>query len=298
MKITDCEILEKEPLSKYSYMKTGGVGERIIFPLSMKGFLSALDQKDVVVLGNCSNVLFPDEGLKATVIITTKMKNITIFEKENCTYITAEAGASMASVAKTALDHCLTGFEFAHGIPGTVGGGVYMNAGAYGGEIKDVFHSCICRDKDGHILTLTGEEMEFSYRSSILQRSELILLSVTFKLTSGNKEEIKEKMEKLSEQRKAKQPLDFPSCGSFFKRPEGYFAAKLIEDASLKGFSVGGAQISPKHAGYVINTGNATTADILELSRITEKTVFEKFGVKLEREVRVLSYGEGHVIFK
>ena len=213
-------------------------------------------------------------------------------DSENCisqyTYLTAEAGASLGILAKTALENSLTGLEFAHGIPGTVGGAVFMNAGAYDGEIKDVFYSCRCIDENGAERTFYFSDMDFSYRYSMLQKRKIILLSATFRLKKGNKEEIKALMDDLMERRRSKQPLEYPSVGSFYKRPEGYFAAKLIEDAGLKGFSVGGAQVSEKHSGFVVNKGNATTGDILSLAEIIEKTVFEKFGVSLEKEARII----------
>ncbi|MBE6648608.1 MAG: UDP-N-acetylmuramate dehydrogenase [Ruminococcaceae bacterium] len=289
MTIKGCEILEFEPLSKYSYMKTGGMAKKIIFPLNRDGLLNALKaETDYYILGNCSNVLFPDSGINKPLIITTKMKKTEVFDDGEFFYITSDTGASLGHVAYLALENSLTGLEFAHGIPGTVGGAVFMNAGAYGGEIKDVFHSCICIDQEGNVKIMNCDEMDFSYRSSILQKEKLILASATFRLKKGEKSQIKALMNDLMERRRTKQPLEYPSVGSFFKRPEGYFAAKLIEDAGLKGFSVGGAQVSEKHAGFVINAGGATTAEILALGEHVEKTVFEKFGVKLEREVRII----------
>jgi UDP-N-acetylmuramate dehydrogenase len=289
MKIKDCEISEFESLSKYSSMKTGGIAKKIIFPLTEEGFKAALCTDDCLVFGNCSNVLFPDEGLNKTIILTTKLKNISFSEDEEYTYVKAEAGAPLTGVAAAASERSLTGLEFAYGIPGSVGGGVYMNAGAYNGEIKDVFHSCICSDKKGNITELFNKDMDFSYRHSILENSELILLSATFKLKKGDINEIKGKMKDLMERRITKQPLDRPSCGSFFKRPKDNYASALVDQCGLKGFTVGGAQISEKHAGFVINAGNATTADILELARQVTEIVKEKCGVTLEREVRVIT---------
>ena len=282
------EILENEPLSKYSYMKTGGNAKKIIFPLNASGFIQALSEKDAYIFGNCSNVLFPDSGLDKTVIITTKLKGISLQKDGEYTLVTAEAGATLGSVAKTALDNSLTGLEFAHGIPGTVGGAVFMNAGAYNEEIKDVFHSCLCIDENGNELRMSPEEMYFSYRKSIMQEKKLILVNATFKLKTGDKDEIKNKMNNLMQRRRDKQPLEYPSVGSFFKRPKDTFAAKLIEESGLKGFSVGGAQVSEKHAGFIINKGNATTTDILHLAEQVKETVFEKFGILLEEEVRII----------
>jgi UDP-N-acetylmuramate dehydrogenase len=285
----DYEILRNEPLSKYSYMKTGGLAKKIVFPLTETEFKKIVKEEKAYILGNCSNVLFPDEGIDKTIIITTKLKNISISHEGDFSYISAQTGATLSSVARLALDNSLTGFEFAHGIPGTVGGAVFMNAGAYGGEIKDVFHSCVCLDENGEETTLYPEDMNFEYRKSIMQEKPLILIKAIFKLKKGEKSEIKALMDDLMERRRTKQPLEYHSVGSFFKRPEGYFAAKLIEDSGLKGFSVGGAQVSEKHSGFVINKGGATTKDILELSKHVKKTVYDKFGVTLEEEVRVLN---------
>jgi len=340
------EIIENESLSKYSYIKTGGKAKKIVFPLTEEGFIEAIKTfENAYVFGNCSNVIFPDEGVEKTIILTTKMKKISVLSKEDAknllkaetndskfsendssskvseplenetnlnnsersendknlkdleyledsvsqyTYLTAQAGSSLGILAKTALDNSLTGLEFAHGIPGTVGGAVFMNAGAYDGEIKDVFHSCRCIDENGMEKTLYSKDMDFSYRYSILQSKKLILVSATFRLKRGNKDEIKGLMDDLMDRRRSKQPLEYPSVGSFFKRPKGYYAAKLIEDSGLKGFSFGGAQVSEKHSGFVINKGNATTKDILSLADTVEKTVFEKFGVHLEKEARII----------
>ncbi len=289
MQIKDCEISKLESLSKYSSMKTGGIAKKIIFPLTVDGFKEALCADDCLVFGNCSNVLFPDEGLNKTIILTTKLKNISFTENEEYTYVKAEAGAPLTGVAVAASERSLTGLEFAYGIPGSVGGGVYMNAGAYNGEIKDVFHSCICSDRKGNITELYNKDMDFSYRHSILENSELVLLSATFKLKKGDINEIRGKMKDLMERRITKQPLDRPSCGSFFKRPKDNYASALVDQCGLKGFTVGGAQVSEKHAGFVINAGNATTADILELARQVTEIVKEKCGVTLEREVRVIT---------
>jgi UDP-N-acetylmuramate dehydrogenase len=288
MNYKDCEILINEPLYKYAYMKVGGNAKKIIFPTSYEGLSQVIKNEDAYVFGNCSNVIFPDGELDKTIILTTKMKNISLSTEGEYTYITAETGASLASLAKTALENSLTGLEFAHGIPGTIGGGVFMNAGAYGGEIKDVFHSCLCIDENGNEVTLFCDDMKFAHRKSILQEQSLILVKAVFKVKKGEKSEIKALMDDLMERRKSKQPLEYPSVGSYFKRPEGYFAAKLIEDAGLKGVSVGGAQVSEKHSGFIINKGNATAKDILALAELVKKTVLEKFGVTLEEEARII----------
>ena len=285
----NCEILYREPLSKYSYMRTGGIGEKLIFPLNIQGLKDAIKTDSPIILGNCSNVIFSDEGIKRPIVITTKLKAVSVYEDGDCFFITAEAGASLNAMSKLAYENSLSGLEFAHGIPGTIGGAVFMNAGAYGGEIKDIFVSCVCIDRDGNEIAMNTEDLKFSYRYSILQDTSLILASATFKLKKGDKAEIKGLMDELMMKRKSKQPLEYPSVGSFFKRPEGNFAAKLIEDAGLKGFSVGGASVSEKHSGFVINKGNATTKDILDLASHVKKTVYEKFGIMLEEEARMIT---------
>ncbi len=284
----DCEILRNEPLSKFSYMKTGGVARKIIFPLTEAAFIKTVKNEDAYILGNCSNVIFSDEGINKTIVLTTKLKSTNVFYENDSWYISAQAGASLGSVARLALENSLSGMEFAHGIPGTIGGAIFMNAGAYGGEIKDVFHSCLCVGENGNEITLYSDDMKFSYRKSVMQEKKLILINAIFKLKKGEKTEIKSLMDDLMERRRTKQPLEYPSAGSFFKRPEGYFAAKLIEDSGLKGFCVGGAQVSEKHSGFVINKGGATTKDILDLSAYVKKEVYDKFGVMLEEEVQFI----------
>ena len=285
---SDIEVFENESLSKYSYMKTGGIARKIIFPLSAESFIEAVRNEDVYIFGNCSNVLFPDSEIEKTILLTTKLKGISLSQEGEYTFITAEAGASLSAVSKLAMENSLTGLEFAHGIPGTVGGAVYMNAGAYEREIKDVFHFCRCIDENGNETTLDFSQMEFSYRKSVMQDKKIILISATFKLKKGEKTQIKAYMNELMQKRRDKQPLEYPSVGSFFKRPKGHFAAKLIEDAGLKGYSIGGAQVSEKHAGFVINKGGATTEDILKLSEHIKKTVYEKCGIVLEEEVKII----------
>ena len=203
--------------------------------------------------------------------------------------VTAQCGIGLGSLARRLAEDSLTGFEFASGIPGTLGGALFMNAGAYGGEMKDVVTSVTAISADGSQLrTFTNEEMQFSYRHSTLQENGFIALSATLALAKGNREEILEQMRELATKRNTKQPVQYPSAGSTFKRPEGYFAGRLIEDAGLKGVSVGGAEVSTLHAGFVINKGGATATDILELIRLIQNTVYDKFGVSLEPEVRII----------
>ena len=206
--------------------------------------------------------------------------------------IYAEAGATLRRVAKEAWEHGLTGLEFAAGIPGSLGGAVCMNAGAYGGEMKDVLLDVRVMTREGEIVLLSAKDLDLSYRHSVLQEKEYIVLSARLHLTRGDKEQIKDRMDELAQARKEKQPLEYPSAGSTFKRPEGYFAGKLIQDAGLKGYTAGGAQVSEKHSGFVINRGNATAEEVLFLIRQVQKRIKQQFGVAMDTEVRMLGFAE------
>jgi UDP-N-acetylmuramate dehydrogenase len=237
---------------------------------------------DFFLLGNGSNLLVSDKGIRGAVIHLSKgFNNIDI--KDNI--ITAKAGATLAGIARVAYDNSLTGFEFAAGIPGSLGGAIVMNAGAYDGEMKNVVRSVKLMDYNGNIVTKTNEEMHFSYRHSLLKEESYIVLEVEIALEKGDQADIKAKMDDLSQRRRDKQPLEYPSAGSTFKRPEGYFAAKLIDDAGLRGYSVGGAQVSTKHCGFVINTGNATATDVYTLINDVQNRVKKSSGVEIEPEV-------------
>ena len=274
-----------EPLAKYSSFRTGGKAANIIFPESTEEFVTALrENPGAAVLGNLSNTLVLDGGIDGTVIITTKLNSVSV----NGNTVTAAAGASLTSVAVAARDASLAGCEFLYGIPGTVGGGDFMNAGAYGGEIADIIENAVVFTPDGKVTTLSKDDLDLGYRTSKLQSTRYILLSAAFSLQSGNKEVISSAMDDLMNRRMTTQPLDKPSCGSTFKRPAGNFAGKLISDCGLKGMSVGGAQVSEKHAGFIVNSGGATSRDILDLVQLVKKTVFEKTGVLLEEEIRII----------
>ena len=234
-------------------------------------------------MGNGSNLLVGDKGFRGVVI--QLYKNFDGLEIEG-TKVTAKSGAMLIRVAKEAGKAGLTGLEFASGIPGTIGGAMVMNAGAYGGEMKDVVRAVTVLTKDGEIKTLTGEEMNFRYRGSVVEDKGYIVLEAVMELTEGNLEEILGRMDELSIQRRTKQPIEYPSAGSTFKRPEGYFAGKLIQDADLRGYQVGGAQVSEKHCGFVINAGGATAADVMQLMKDVSEKVNEQFGVTLEPEVK------------
>lgn len=237
------------------------------------------------ILGNGSNLLISDKGYDGVMI--SMGEGFSQIQNEG-SQIRAGAGALLSRIARQALALSLTGFEFAAGIPGTLGGAVVMNAGAYGGEMKQVLVSAQVLTKEGEIRTVPAEELELGYRTSSIQKEEQIVLSALLKLELGDKSRIRARMEELAEKRKEKQPLEYPSAGSTFKRPEGWFAGKLIEDAGLKGFSVGGAQVSEKHCGFIINRENATSSDIIELCRQVRDKVKAKFGVELEMEIKRL----------
>ncbi|MBO5401649.1 MAG: UDP-N-acetylmuramate dehydrogenase [Clostridia bacterium] len=282
-------IVEDLLLKDHSTMRVGGIAKRACFPDTVEDLCKAvwecsMENEKFIIVGNCSNIVFPDVGYNGTVIFTYKLKGITV----EGTRLTALCGEKLTAVAKAAADASLSGLEFAYGIPGTVGGGVFMNAGAYGGEIKDCLSSVRVLDLNGEISMLPAESLELGYRHSILMEKDLFVLDATFDLVRGDREQIKSKNEENMRKRSDKQPLDMPSCGSVFKRPEGHYAGALIEQCGLKGFSIGGAQVSEKHAGFIVNTGDATAADIENLIKHIQNTVFENTGVTLTPEIRIL----------
>ena len=256
-------LQENIRIAPYTSMRVGGTVRRLYRPESVEQLtdlvLSCREEGvPYLVIGNASNLLFPDEGYQGAVISTVGIKELSLQGGK----IVASCGVSLSALSVFAMEHGMDGLAFAYGIPGTVGGGVYMNAGAYGGEISDCLESILALTKDGAIRTLSREELSLSYRHSRLQEEELILLSATFRCEEGIPAEIKSVMDRNMASRKEKQPLEYPSCGSAFKRPAGHFAGALIQEAGLKGFSIGGAQVSEKHAGFVINKGGATAEDV------------------------------------
>ena len=284
------EYLENEPMSLHTTFKIGGNARLMVFPKNEEDISVLIkecndNQIRYMVVGNGSNMLVSDSGIDACVILLGKDFSDVYLIGE--TTVFAQAGAQLIKVCKLALENELAGLEFAYGIPGSCGGAAFMNAGAYGGEMKDVLYKCSHIDKNGNRGFLEGEELKLSYRHSAYYDNECIITGLYLKLKKGNKAEIKAKMDDLLGRRKKKQPLEFPSAGSTFKRPEGYFAGALIEECGLKGASVGGAQVSEKHAGFVINKGGATCADVLNLCEHISKTVEKEKGVKLEMEIRV-----------
>lgn len=285
-KITSEEnILVNEPLRNHTTFKVGGPADILVTPTSKEELIECLKLNvPKFVMGNGSNLIVKDKGIRGLVIKTTKVNNITL----DGNIIEAEVGAYLGQISIFARENSLTGFEFASGIPGTVGGGVSMNAGAYGGEMKDVVIETTYCDLEGNIYTLNNEEHEFGKRKSFFTGKDFVVLSTKIKLNEGNKEEIANKMEELKISRNTKQPITMPSAGSIFKRPEGYFAGKLIEDSGLKGYTIGGAQVSTLHAGFIVNIGDATAKDILDLIKYIQEIVIKNYGVELETEVKVV----------
>lgn len=294
-------LLRDEPMKKHTTFRIGGPADYYAEPdmsrISKLIEIAKACDMPVTVIGNGSNLLVGDKGIRGLVIgIGKGMSEIEVTEavaqdftaQDNCHIITAGAGAILVAVAAKAAEASLSGLEFASGIPGSVGGAVVMNAGAYGGEIKDVLIDATVLTADGELKTVTRDELDLSYRHSIVPEKGYIVLSARFRLTPKPKDEIKSYMAELRAKRVEKQPLEYPSAGSTFKRPEGYFAGKLIMDAGLRGYSVGDAQVSQKHCGFVVNKGEAAAADVLTLIKDVQETVLKQFGVKLEPEVKMI----------
>ena len=284
------ELRFEEPMAKHTSFRIGGNAEVMAFPRNGEELSKILKQSALMdlkpaILGAGTNVLAPDEGIRGLVICLKDAMNG--IEQLDDVRIRVMAGVTMTRAAVFAANLGLSGMEFAHGIPGTVGGGVYMNAGAYGGEICQICESVDVMDMAGNLTTRTCAEMEFSYRHSILEEEEGIVISAVFRLIPGDPEAIRGKMKELQNKRSASQPLDLPSAGSAFKRPVGGYAAALIDQAGLKGYQVGGAAISTKHAGFAVNLGGATAADVKELLRQVSDKVFENSGIRIEPEVRI-----------
>ncbi|WP_338626227.1 UDP-N-acetylmuramate dehydrogenase [Selenomonas sp. TAMA-11512] len=283
-------FLQQEPMRNHTTFKIGGPADYLILPSSLEELtrvIEILKRYDVPhqVLGNGSNILVLDGGIRGGVI---KFESAMAYMRREGKTITVGAGALLKDVAAFAADEELTGLEFACGIPGSVGGAVFMNAGAYEGETKDVVARVRAVTSDGKIVTYAGDALRFGYRKSIFQKTEEIIAEVDFVLRKGERKEILAKMEQLQVRRESRQPLEMPSAGSTFKRPTGHFAGTLIEETGLKGFSVGGAQISMKHAGFVVNKGDATAKDVLTLIEEVQKRVYNTKGVKLHPEVRII----------
>lgn len=289
--IKEENILRDELLSKHTTFRIGGKADYFVKPASeneVAVLVKELNENniDFYIMGNGSNILASDEGYRGVIVyIGENLSDIELLDEST---IKAGAGAMLSKVARVALDNSLSGMEFASGIPGSVGGAVVMNAGAYGGEIKDIIVKVKVCDKSGRIFEIANEELDFSYRHSAIQEEGYIVLGAIFTLKPGNKDEISRTVKEISAKRKEKQPLEYPSAGSTFKRPEGYYAGKLIMDAGLRGYRVGGAMVSEKHCGFVINADNATASDVKKLMEDVADKVEEQYGVRLEPEVKFL----------
>ncbi|WP_018663248.1 UDP-N-acetylmuramate dehydrogenase [Heyndrickxia acidiproducens] len=282
-------VFQDEPLGKYTFTKTGGKADFLVFPESFEEVQKTVQYavaNDIpyTILGNGSNLIIKDGGIRGIVLILTKLTKISLQGSE----ITAQSGAAIIDVSRYALKAKLTGLEFACGIPGSVGGALYMNAGAYGGEIKDVLSRAVVLTKTGQLKHLEKEDLYFHYRKSSIAENGEIVLEGVFSLEPGDVQKIKARMDELTFLRESKQPLEYPSCGSVFKRPPGYFAGKLIQDSGLQGTQIGGVQVSTKHAGFMVNVGGGTATDYMNLIKHVQKTVKQKFGVDLETEVKII----------
>lgn len=295
--ITKGTVLTEEPMRRHTSFQIGGPAEIFVQPATGDEVRQAIclakeEQIPFFVVGNGSNLLVSDDGFRGMIVqIGRNLQEISV--EDNVIY--AQAGALLSRVARTALEHGLTGMEFAAGIPGSLGGAVAMNAGAYGGEMKDILTDAEVLTPDGEIKILSLEELDLSYRHSCIFEKDYIVLSVHLQLEQGDTTVIRNRMDELARARREKQPLEYPSAGSTFKRPEGYFAGALIQDAGLKGYTVGGAQVSEKHSGFVVNRGGATAEEVLFLIKQVQKKVKSRFGVTMEPEVRMVGFTDTEV---
>lgn len=291
--VTETHVTKDKPLKDHTYTKLGGNADYFVTPTTgpqVQRVVQYAKKENIpfTLLGNGSNLIIKDGGIRGIVMYLGKLTNMSVTD----TQLRAEAGALVVDVSRLALDHSLTGLEFACGIPGSVGGALFMNAGAYGGETKDVLISATIVDDEGNIREVLAEDLALAYRTSNIQKNGYIVLDATFQLAAGNYDEINAIMEDLTYKRESKQPLEYPSCGSVFKRPPGYYAGKLIQDSNLQGYRIGGAQVSLKHAGFIVNVDNATATEYIALIKHVQKTVKETFDVELEREVRIIGEDE------
>ncbi|WP_028544851.1 UDP-N-acetylmuramate dehydrogenase [Paenibacillus taiwanensis] len=291
--ISESSLKCDEMLKQHTYTRMGGKADLYVTPANYEELQLVLSfarthQLPLTILGFGSNLIVKDGGIRGIVV---NLNHFNAIIRESDTLI-AQSGAAIIDVSRSALTHHLSGLEFACGIPGSVGGALYMNAGAYGGEIADVLVSALVFTPEGELLRLTKEQLELSYRHSNIGTNGYIVLEATFQLVPAEHDTIKAKMDELTEQRESKQPLEYPSCGSVFKRPPGYFAGKLIQDCALQGVQIGGAQVSTKHAGFIVNVQDATASEYIALIRHVQQTVNERFGVQLETEVRIIGEDE------
>lgn len=289
-KVLPEEIIKvDEPLKRYTYTQTGGNADFYLSPTTFEevqaiNHIARINNIPVTYLGNGSNIILREGGIRGIVLSLLSMDYIKVEDN----VIIAGSGAAIIDVSRTARDESLTGLEFACGIPGSIGGAVFMNAGAYGGEVRDCIDYAVCVNERGELVQLTRDELELGYRSSIVQKQHLVVLEAAFNLTPGKQDEIQAVMDDLTERRESKQPLEYPSCGSVFQRPPGHFAGKLIQDSDLQGHRIGGVEVSTKHAGFMVNVDNGTATDYEDLIHHVQQVVKEKFDVELHPEVRVI----------
>ncbi len=291
LKIED-KIMFDEPMKKHTSFKIGGIADLFVKVTTIEELKMAINyarEKNIpiTIIGNGSNLLVLDKGIRG-LVIKIELQDLKIEKLEKNVQVTVGAGYKLMALAIKLKQEEISGLEELAGIPGSMGGAIFMNAGAYGKEIKDINLSTTCMDLAGNILELSKEEQEFSYRSSIFQKKDYIILETKLKLEYGTKQEIQEKMNGYLNQRKEKQPLDYPSAGSSFKRKEGVITAKLIDECGLKGYQIGGAKVSEKHAGFIINYDHATAKDVLDLIKYIKEKVYEKFGIKIEEEIKII----------
>lgn len=291
--LPDCNIVPNAPMKNYTSFKVGGPVDVLVTPDTyeqVKNIILLCKDLGIIyyVIGNGSNLLVRDGGIRGVVI---KLSNLNKMEVDG-EKLVVQAGAAFVSTSREALKHSLTGLEFACGIPGSIGGAVAMNAGAYDGEVSKIIESALIVDNDGNIRTLDKEHLELGYRQSSILKYGYTVLEVTFSLKNGEYDKIKNRMQELTKRRTEKQPLEYPSAGSTFKRPEGYFAPKLIEDTGLKGLSIGGAEVSKKHSGFIINKGDASARDIISLIKLVQSKVMDRFNVELNTEVIIIGEDE------
>lgn len=286
------KIKQNEPMKNHTSFKIGGTADLFLKVATIEELMQAIEYAKtkkipIYFIGNGSNLLVTDKGIRG-LVVKIDIQNISIQKAENSVKVTVGAGYKMMALARELLNQEITGFEEFAGIPGTIGGAIYMNAGAYGKEMKDIVISTKCMDLNGKIFILSNKEQEFTYRNSIFEKNNYIILETTLQLNNGIKSEIENKMTKLLKERKEKQPIGEPSAGSTFKRQEGIITAKLIDECGLKGYSIGGAKVSEKHAGFVVNSNNATAKDVLDLIKYIKEKVYEKYGIKIEEELRII----------
>ena len=286
------KIIFDEPMKKHTSFKIGGTADQFVKVTNEEELKEAIkyakDKKlKITIIGNGSNLLVLDKGIRG-LVIKIDIQNLEIGRKEKYAEITVGSGYKTMALGIKLMNEELSGFEELSGIPGTIGGAIFMNAGAYGKEIKDINISTKCMDYDGEIFELSNKEQEFEYRSSVFNKKDYIILETKLRLEYGKKEEIKKKMDEYLSSRKEKQPIEYPSAGSTFKRQEGVITAKLIDECGLKGFQIGGAKVSEKHAGFVINYDNATAKDVIDLIKYIKEKVNEKYGIKIKEEIRIV----------